>query len=59
MIRIKLTMERLSALKPPETGELLVGDTEVRNLMVRLRASGAKTFTINYQTVAEPEKPAA
>ncbi len=48
-IRVKLTEERVRALKPPETGESIVWDTEIPGFGVRCFASGRRVFIFQYR----------
>ena len=48
--REKLTVERISRLAVPSTGELTVYDTKTPGFAVRVRSSGVKTYMAFYRT---------
>lgn len=49
MQRIKFTTDRVAAVVPPPSGEMVIGDAEVLDLKLRVRAGGAKTWVVRYR----------
>ena len=49
MQKIRFTTERVAAAKLPVEGETVFGDVEVPQLLLRVRASGSKTWIIRYR----------
>jgi integrase len=47
----KLTKRAIDALAPPEKGESFAWDQELRGFGVRLKATGAKTYFVQYRNV--------
>ena len=52
----KLTDGAIKALIPPETGNRIFYDTEVRGLGCRVTAAGDRSFVLNYRTRAGRER---
>lgn len=49
MERVKFTTERITAIKPPSVGEVVIGDSDVPWLLLRVRAGGSKTWMVRYR----------
>ncbi len=47
-MREKITKRRIEALKPDESKDFFLWDTEVKGFGLRLKPSGVKTFVLSY-----------
>ena len=48
-MRHKLTKRYIDGLSPPERGEYVVWDTDLKRFGLRVKASGSKSFLIQYR----------
>jgi integrase len=46
---LNFTEAKIEALKPPATGEAMFADTSIPGLLLRIRASGAKSYIVRYR----------
>src|SRR4051794_7744634 len=53
-MRKKLTKLYVDTVKPPATGRLVVADTEVPGLSLRVTANGARSWLIRYRVKGRP-----
>jgi len=47
----RLTDRYLQTVKAPASGRLVVADTEVRGLTVRVTSNGTRTFLVRYMSL--------
>jgi integrase len=52
----RLSDRYLQTVKAPPAGRLVVADTEVRGLTVRVTASGTRTFLVRYRLPKQPQR---
>ena len=55
-MRHKLTDRFIQAVKPPATGRLVVADTEVAGLSLRVTPNGVRSFLVRYRPRRQPQK---
>src|SRR5215469_10471317 len=55
-MRHKLTDRFIQTVKPPPTGRLVVADTEVTGLSLRVTPNGVRSFLIRYRPRRQPQK---
>jgi len=55
-MRHKLTDRFIQTVKPPTTGRLVVADTEVTGLSLRVTPNGVRSFLIRYRPRRQPQK---
>lgn len=56
MAATRLTAVAVEKLRPPETGRREVHDAEVRGLVLRISASGVKSWSFTYRVKGEPRR---
>jgi hypothetical protein len=55
-MRHKLTDRYIQTVKPPITGRLVVADTEVTGLSLRVTPNGVRSFLVRYRPRRQPQK---